>query len=139
TGTNRNEACGSTNFRMSQGQATRSTFTFSRVTHFMMFLLGITVVEVMPQGVFRPLVDSPQQSSSVACKGVAALSPSTSRALLLVSLCVSGEVVHAARNLGQRDRLDQGQWGRLWLSRVIVGHAGRVYKSGREEQKRPKW
>src|SRR5947208_4296269 len=34
-GTNRNSACGSTNFLMSQGHATRSTLTFSRVIHFM--------------------------------------------------------------------------------------------------------
>ena len=38
TGTKRNSACGSTNFLISHGQATRSTFTFSRVTHFMMHL-----------------------------------------------------------------------------------------------------
>src|SRR5712691_659417 len=35
TGTNRNSACGSTNVQMSQGHATRSTFTLARVTHFM--------------------------------------------------------------------------------------------------------
>src|SRR5215813_6712806 len=34
TGTNRNSASRSTNVRMSQGQATRSTFTLARVTHF---------------------------------------------------------------------------------------------------------
>src|SRR5712692_974088 len=38
-GTNRNSASGSTNFLMSQGQATRSTFTRSRVTHFITYLL----------------------------------------------------------------------------------------------------
>src|SRR5262249_45281919 len=37
-GTNRNSASESTNFLMSQGQATRSTFTRSLVTHFMGFL-----------------------------------------------------------------------------------------------------
>src|SRR5262249_14933902 len=35
SGTNRNSACGSMNLRMSHGQATRSTFTRSRVIHFM--------------------------------------------------------------------------------------------------------
>src|SRR5438128_2326093 len=35
TGTNRNSACWSTNFLMSHGQATRSTFTRSLVTYFM--------------------------------------------------------------------------------------------------------
>src|SRR2546422_2007715 len=35
-GTNKNSACGSTNRLMSQGQATRSTFAFARVTYFMM-------------------------------------------------------------------------------------------------------
>src|SRR5260221_10030476 len=34
-GTKRNSATGSMNFRINQGQATRSTFTRSRVTHFM--------------------------------------------------------------------------------------------------------
>src|SRR2546430_8119647 len=34
-GTNKNWACGSTNRLMSQGQATRSTFAFARVTYFM--------------------------------------------------------------------------------------------------------
>src|SRR5262244_138315 len=34
TGTNRNSASRSMNVRMSQGQATRSTFTLARVTHF---------------------------------------------------------------------------------------------------------
>src|SRR5258706_10689737 len=33
-GTNRNSASGSTNFLISHGHATRSTFTFSRVIHF---------------------------------------------------------------------------------------------------------
>ena len=36
-----NSACGSTNFLMSHGQATRSTFTFSRVIHFMAALLRL--------------------------------------------------------------------------------------------------
>src|SRR5256712_3500395 len=35
-GTNKNSACGSTNRLISQGQATRSTFAFARVTYFMM-------------------------------------------------------------------------------------------------------
>src|SRR5262245_44512415 len=34
-GTNKNSAAGSTNLRISHGHATRSTFTRSRVTHFM--------------------------------------------------------------------------------------------------------
>src|SRR5262245_25648881 len=34
TGTNRNSASGSTKVRISQGHATRSTFTLARVTHF---------------------------------------------------------------------------------------------------------
>src|SRR5262249_17969116 len=38
-GTNKNSACWSMNLRISQGQATRSTFTCSRVTHFMLNLL----------------------------------------------------------------------------------------------------
>src|SRR6185437_12719966 len=36
-GTNRNSASGSTNFLISQGHATRSTFTRSRVIHFIVF------------------------------------------------------------------------------------------------------
>src|SRR3989442_3663736 len=39
-GTKRNSASRSTNLRMSQGHATRSTFTPSRVTHFMESLRG---------------------------------------------------------------------------------------------------
>src|SRR5258707_13437204 len=38
-GTNTNSASLSTNFLISQGQATRSTLTFSRVIHFMLSLL----------------------------------------------------------------------------------------------------
>src|SRR5438105_7296343 len=40
-GTNRNSASGSTNFLISHGQATRSTFTRSRVTHFIRHLLSV--------------------------------------------------------------------------------------------------
>src|SRR6266508_2966539 len=39
-GTNRNSAFGSMNFRMSQGQATRSTLTPERVIHFIRLSLG---------------------------------------------------------------------------------------------------
>src|SRR5712691_7489227 len=39
-GTNKNSALGSTNFLISHGQATRSTFTRSRVIHFIRFLLS---------------------------------------------------------------------------------------------------
>src|SRR6185503_19207611 len=38
--TNRNSASGSTNFLISQGHATRSTFTCSRVIHFIAYLLA---------------------------------------------------------------------------------------------------
>src|ERR1700756_1512974 len=49
-GTNRNSASLSTNFLISQGQATRSTLTYSRVIHFMRHLLllwcsGLTSAE----------------------------------------------------------------------------------------------
>src|SRR2546426_6416281 len=40
-----NSACGSTNFLMSQGQATRSTFTRSRVIHFIAPSLGLVDAE----------------------------------------------------------------------------------------------
>src|SRR5512137_1012526 len=49
-GTNRNSACGSINLRISHGQATLSTFTFSRVIHFMflprrLLLGGICLIQ----------------------------------------------------------------------------------------------
>src|SRR5439155_22400024 len=56
SGTNRNSAWGSMNLRMSQGQATRSTFTLSRVTHFTAFSflssrrLAMTLHRLAPLG-----------------------------------------------------------------------------------------
>src|SRR6266446_1298706 len=42
-GTNRNSASGSTNFLMSHGHATLSTFTFSRVIHFITSFLQLLI------------------------------------------------------------------------------------------------
>src|SRR5438445_9787329 len=42
-GTNKNSASGSTNFLMSHGHATLSTFTFSRVIHFITSFLQLLI------------------------------------------------------------------------------------------------
>src|SRR5437588_12026953 len=61
TGTNRNSASRSTNVRMSQGQATRSTFTLARVTHFIAASGALTETKVAeraraPSGVVNPRI-----------------------------------------------------------------------------------
>src|SRR5262245_10470944 len=50
-GTSTNSACGSMNLRISQGQATRSTLTFSRVIHFMLALLSSLGLLEAPQSI----------------------------------------------------------------------------------------
>src|SRR5262245_22992275 len=47
TGTKMNSASRSTNFLMSHGQATRSTFTFSRIIHFMAFPCSVFEVRIV--------------------------------------------------------------------------------------------
>src|SRR5215510_14825530 len=65
-GTNKNSACGSMNFRISQGQATRSTLTFSRVIHFMMeLLLGVAPKTIV--ALFADLNDERQHLRRSGC------------------------------------------------------------------------
>src|SRR5260370_22024849 len=59
TGTNRNSASRSTNVRMSQGQATRLTFTLARVTHFIAASGGLNQGRracPSPSDVFNPRI-----------------------------------------------------------------------------------
>src|SRR5207249_7165163 len=57
-GTNRNSGFLSTNFLISQGQAIRSTFAFSRVTHFMAFACGDYLCKPLPRGGRSPNIVS---------------------------------------------------------------------------------
>src|SRR5438874_12487903 len=53
--TNKNSACGSTNRLISQGQATRSTFTSLRVIHFMFTSRSPGICELYGEAVFIEL------------------------------------------------------------------------------------
>src|SRR5712692_3189158 len=81
TGTKRNVASLSTNFLMSQGQATRSTLTCSRVISFIVWVL-LTKADLFLKLLYRytpglPMVGTESRNSNLAQSSFSPVSPRT--------------------------------------------------------------
>src|SRR5215469_14385605 len=86
-GTKKNSACLSTNFLISHGQATRSTFTLSRVIHFIIAVLF----------------------SSLRIWSLGQPKPSSERVRCLLKRPGLGQSVRALQALGPPAKTDQGR------------------------------